>query len=68
MNQSVDDKTELESLLQDKNVMELLGLLKQYKETNLENKVYETVNYVQNLENTLGIECYQLKGYGLIEG
>ena len=53
MNQSVDNKTELESLLQDKNVMELLGLLKQYKETNLENKVYETVNYVQNLENTL---------------
>lgn len=53
MDQSVDNKTELESLLQDKNVMELLGLLKQYKETNLENKVYETANYVQNLENTL---------------
>lgn len=68
INNDFYNKTELESLLQDKNVMELLGLLKQYKETNLENKVYETVNYVQNLENTLGIECYQLKGYGLIEG
>lgn len=60
MNQSVDNKTELESLLQDKNVMELLGLLKQYKETNLENKVYETVNYVQNLENTLSMMMEQM--------
>lgn len=60
MDQSVDNKTELESLLQDKNVMELLGLLKQYKETNLENKVYETVNYVQNLENTLSLMMEQM--------
>lgn len=60
MEQSMDNMKELESLLQDKNVMELIGLLKQYKETNLENRVYETVNYVQNLENTLSMMMEQM--------
>lgn len=51
---------EINSLLQDKNVIELLDLLKKYKETNMAQGVYDTVNYVQNLENTLSTMMEQM--------
>jgi ElaB/YqjD/DUF883 family membrane-anchored ribosome-binding protein len=57
---NLENIKEVETLLQDENVLELLALLKQYKEHNLERGVYDTVNYVQNLENTLSMMMEQM--------
>ena len=52
METNIENGNVAESLLQDENVMELLALLKQYKEKSLEQGVYDTVNNVENLEYT----------------
>lgn len=60
METNIENGNVAESLLQDENVMELLALLRQYKEKSLEQGVYDAVNNVQSLENTISMMMGQM--------